>query len=148
MQSEDSWDQNIRAGLIPFLVSNGKMYVCLMQPSNSEYGGDRFQLAKGHIDEGEADKDCAVREAIEELGLIRESIGKLFHITDVKKISWWSAEYKNFELGHHTDESKDVKWVEIDEAFDIIREWQRPILSRFVFKVKPMYPELFLSGNY
>ena len=111
-----------------------------MLPSNEEFGGSTYQLAKGHREEGETDKECAVREAIEELGLIKENLDEVFHINDLKKISWWAAEYKDFTLTDHSNESKDVKWVTLSQAFEEIREWQRSILGKFIWKLREKHP--------
>ena len=132
--------ENTRGGLIPYVIRGDQIYICLMLPSNEEFGGSDYQLAKGHREEGETDKECAVREAIEELGLIKENLEQPWHINDLKKISWWAAEYKDFNLDDHSDETKDAKWFKLGDAFNDIREWQRSILGKFIWKLRDKHP--------
>lgn len=132
--------ENTRGGLIPYRIQGETVYICLMKPSNVEFGGDCFQLAKGHRENGESDKECAIREAIEELGLKPSMIGEIFHVNDVKKISWWAAEYNTFDLDPHSPESRCVQWFTLSEAFSVIRDWQRGILVKFIHKLRSRNP--------
>jgi len=132
--------ENTRSGLIPYLIKDDQVYVCLMLPSNSEFGGKCFQFAKGHREKNETERDCAIREAIEELGLKPNKINSPWHVNDLKKISWWAAEYNTFDLDKHSNESKDVKWFALPDAFIDIRDWQRAILGKFVYKLRERYP--------
>jgi 8-oxo-dGTP pyrophosphatase MutT (NUDIX family) len=63
-----------RAGTIPYIVDNNEILMMFMKPSNVEYGGDRFQIAKGRIEDGEDTKTAALREAREELGMFLSNI--------------------------------------------------------------------------
>ena len=57
-----------RAGLIPYIIENGEIQMLFMKPSDSKFGGNQYQVAKGKREEGETDKDAAIREGGEELG--------------------------------------------------------------------------------
>jgi 8-oxo-dGTP pyrophosphatase MutT (NUDIX family) len=63
-----------RAGTIPYVVEDGQILMMFMKPSNPEFGGSEFQLAKGRIEEGEDTKTAALREAREELGMFLSNI--------------------------------------------------------------------------
>jgi 8-oxo-dGTP pyrophosphatase MutT (NUDIX family) len=63
-----------KAGIIPYVIENGKLLMMFMIPSDPKYGGPRPQVAKGGIDEGEDVKSTAIREGIEELGLREDNI--------------------------------------------------------------------------
>lgn len=59
-----------KAGCIPFYRDNqGIIRMYFMTPSDSKFGGDRPQIAKGTVDEGDTVKITAIKEAVEELGL-------------------------------------------------------------------------------
>ena len=58
-----------RAGTIPYVIEGGVVKMMFMRPSGPMYGGDRFQIAKGKVEDGECTMDAALREAKEELGL-------------------------------------------------------------------------------
>lgn len=61
---------NPKVGIIPYYVNeDDQVVMAFMIPSDPSYGGDRPQIAKGEIDNGEAPLDAAVREGVEELGL-------------------------------------------------------------------------------
>jgi hypothetical protein len=47
-----------RAGTIPYIIEDGEVKMMFMRPSNSEYGGDAFQLAKGKVEDGESNYEA------------------------------------------------------------------------------------------
>ena len=68
---EVEYQKKPRAGLIPFFrVRDGQIKYLMMVASNPIYGGPRPMISKGKIEENEDALQCAVREAIEELGLV------------------------------------------------------------------------------
>jgi 8-oxo-dGTP pyrophosphatase MutT (NUDIX family) len=73
--SEQEYEKRPRAGLIPYLRNEeGELCFLMMVSSNSKFGGPRPMLSKGKIEEGESTLECALREAEEELGLLRENL--------------------------------------------------------------------------
>ena len=124
--------ENTRGGLIPYHIKDGVVHVCLMIPSDPQFGGPDWQFAKGHIEHGESESDCAVREAIEELGLKSEEVCQPWHVTDSRRISWWAAEVTSMDLVDHSYESADARWYPVSTAFEVLREWQAPFLSKFI----------------
>ena len=67
-----------KAGIIPYYVKDGQILMKFMIPSNPAYGGTSPQVAKGEIDPGEDGRQAAVREGVEELGLVASNIVQLF----------------------------------------------------------------------
>ena len=59
-----------RAGLIPYIRENGEIKYLMMIASNPIFGGPRPMISKGKIEDNEDSFECAVREAVEELGLV------------------------------------------------------------------------------
>lgn len=63
-----------RAGIIPYVVANGRVEMAFMVPSDAAYGGIDPQIAKGRVDLGdETPCHAAIREGAEELGLLEQS---------------------------------------------------------------------------
>jgi 8-oxo-dGTP pyrophosphatase MutT (NUDIX family) len=58
-----------------------------MIPSNFKYGGTNPQISKGEIDVGESTIEAALREGVEELGLVKSNIKELFFVGDVNIVS-------------------------------------------------------------
>ena len=64
----------LKAGIIPYYISNGRIEMLFMISSDPRFGGPDPMISKGHIDEGESPLQCAIREGEEELGLLRSNI--------------------------------------------------------------------------
>lgn len=72
---EEQYEKRPRAGLIPYLKGEDGVYRYLMMvSSNAKFGGPRPMISKGKIEDGEDTLECAIREAEEELGLVRENM--------------------------------------------------------------------------
>jgi 8-oxo-dGTP pyrophosphatase MutT (NUDIX family) len=72
---ELEYEKRARAGLIPYLKDEHGVYKYLMMvSSNPKLGGPRPMLSKGKIEDDEDAFGCAVREAEEELGLVRYNL--------------------------------------------------------------------------
>ena len=63
-----------KAGILPYFNNGKNTWILFMQPSNPEYGGSAFQIAKGGIDPGEDELTAALREGSEGLGLRSDNI--------------------------------------------------------------------------
>lgn len=123
-----------RAGIIPFYVTDdGDVLMMFMIPSDPEYGGSDFQIAKGKVDPGENHEEAAVREGEEELGLIQANmigdvhfLGKFLgrmhiHVVQVKSPT-------NFNRPHY--ETAQVGWLTNDKFQQIGRDLHKPIVDR------------------
>lgn len=113
-----------RAGTIPYIVEDGIIKMMFMRPSDPEYGGDKFQIAKGKVEDGESTMDAALREAKEELGLFignviaTEEVGVFMGRTTV-----YAAKVKDRNMfGEPSFETSDTAWLSLTEFADIGRE--------------------------
>jgi 8-oxo-dGTP pyrophosphatase MutT (NUDIX family) len=66
--------QLAKAGLIPYVIQKNEPLFMFMIPSDPLYGGTLPSIAKGIVDKGESFSEAAIREAEEELGLIKSNI--------------------------------------------------------------------------
>lgn len=110
-----------RAGLLPYVIENDRVKFLLMKPSDARFGGPEFQIAKGKIEQGETEEEAAVREAEEELGLIRSNIGPVEFLGNyLGRTSMFITEVKDrskFNKPHF--ETSETVWLSLPE-FDII----------------------------
>lgn len=110
-----------RAGLLPYIVESGTVKFLLMKPSDAKYGGEEFQIAKGKIEQGETPEDAAIREAEEELGLVRSNIMNVEYLGNyLGRTSVYIAEIKDKTLfGEPCFETGDTVWMTLPE-FDLV----------------------------
>lgn len=127
-----------RAGLIPYFRTGNEIEMLFMLPSDSEYGGDTFQLAKGKVEEGETDKEAAIREAKEELGFFEGNVvGEIEELGNfMGRTMVYIAEIKDkemFGLPHH--ETSDVAWMTLDKFLAEGRTLHRPVVQAAMRKI-------------
>jgi 8-oxo-dGTP pyrophosphatase MutT (NUDIX family) len=126
-----------RAGTIPYVVENGQVLMMFMKPSNPDYGGEAFQIAKGKVEDGEETKEAALREANEELGLF---IGNITIIEDLGvflgRTSLYVAKVKDRDMfGLPGMETGEVAWMTA-EQFDLTgRDLHRPVVKAAYRKI-------------
>jgi 8-oxo-dGTP pyrophosphatase MutT (NUDIX family) len=124
-----------RAGLIPFYVNDSdECRMMFMKPSDKDFGGAEFQLAKGRVDPGENPLEAAVREANEELGL-RES-----NIKWIKKCGVFLTTHHVFiaevnsmddsDFDEFTFETGETIWMTKDEFIKDGRKLHIPIVRQ------------------
>lgn len=135
-----------RAGLIPYVFpDNSEPEMLFMVPSNAKYGGDKPQLAKGKVEEGETNKDAAIREAKEEVGLfIGNIIGEVKHLGKfLGRTEVYIAEVKDKDLfgepkniGSDKVETKRTVWLTKEQFVKEGRDIQVPIIKAAYRKIK------------
>lgn len=107
-----------RAGLIPYFINDeGKVEMMFMIPSDQTYGGDSPQIAKGRIEDGEDPLETAIREAQEELGLIRANIdGQVENLgVHLGRTHMFAARVHSKDLfGVFSFETEEVVWMTED----------------------------------
>lgn len=117
----------ISAGGVAFRNLNRKVEVALISvgPAN------RWQLPKGIVDKGESNETAAVREVREEAG-VNTSLVSLIDKTEYwyndksqnvrfhKFVYFFLLRYESGDVADHDDEVNEARWVEINEATELL----------------------------
>jgi 8-oxo-dGTP pyrophosphatase MutT (NUDIX family) len=122
---EPEYEKRARAGLVPYIIEDGIIKVLTMVASNPLYGGPRPMLSKGKIEDGEDSKTAAVREAVEELGLIEDNIvGGVWLLADQRvelrsgayNLSLYAARIMDrYDFDKWQDETEYTTWLTLEE---------------------------------
>ena len=121
--------KQVSAGGVVYRMDNDQVEVALILVGPKE----RWQLPKGAVNQNETDEAAALREVREETGLE----GELLELLD--RIEYWFYasrggkrvrfhKYVSFYLMHylrgvvedHDDEVIEARWVEIEQAIDLL----------------------------
>lgn len=141
----------IRAGIIPYYLDQGVVWVCLMIPSNANFGGLKPQIAKGRVEEGEDVQETAIREGEEELGLKRTNFAGPVVMVGQSMITGQEESYsfycyavqvkniKNFNKPHY--ETGWSGFIPIEEALAKIKNTQKSLLLSTINKIKQLHPQ-------
>lgn len=130
-----------RAGLIPYVVENGKILMMFMKPSDPEFGGDEFQIAKGKVEEDdESYLYAAIREAKEEIGLFVGNVIKTEEVgTFMGRTTVFVSKVKNKTMfGEPSFETGAVTWMTPEQFQMDGRILHRPVVQAAVRKIKQM----------
>lgn len=118
-----------RAGLIPYWVdkNTNEIQMYFMKPSNEQFGGPDFQIAKGRIDEGYTELETALKEAKEELGLKPSNMNgqPIFVGNFMKGIAIYAVEVKSKDDFDAPEfETGETRWLTLNEYEQIGRKLQ------------------------
>lgn len=129
-----------RAGLIPYCVSDGQIEMLFMQPSNPEFGGSDFQIAKGRVEDGEDTQVTAIREACEELGLLKGNIIRTEEVgVFMGRTTVYVSKIKIKDMfGAPSFESANVRWMTLTQFMDEGRELHKPVVAACYDKIVEM----------
>lgn len=106
-----------------YLVLKKDNQVLLSKRANTGYQDGNYSLVAGHLDGGETVKDCIIREAQEEAGIILESndldVKHVLHclmpdreyITIFLTANKWMGEIKNLE----PEKCSELGWFPLDK---------------------------------
>ena len=133
MLSSDVTMKKPRAGAIPFFVKDGVARVKVMKPSDPDYGGTEWQMAKGEIDPGQDAESTAMKEAHEEVGLVPDNIARWWFLTNHNGIYVYAAEIVNpdsFAQPHW--ETGAATWLSLPDQLGQIRQDQQPAFDKLL----------------
>lgn len=120
-----------RAAIIPFIVEDNKLLMKFMKPTDTEFGGDAFQLAKGRVELNETNEQAAIREGQEELGLFTGNIVQIEEVGNfMGRTTVFIAEIKDREMfGEPSFETAETSWMTLEEFNEVGRELHRPVVE-------------------
>lgn len=121
-----------RAAVIPYVFNtNGDLIMMFMKPRDPKYGGNMFQIAKGHVDPGEDPQTAAVREGGEELGLKPDNILSIFHLGRyLKYTDVYCCEVDDInDFGDFEDETGEVTWMTVEQFAEHGRDIHRQLVD-------------------
>jgi 8-oxo-dGTP pyrophosphatase MutT (NUDIX family) len=120
-----------RAGIIPFIKMGDNIEFMFMKPSDPKFGGNDWQIAKGHIDGEEDALTAALREGHEELGLREDNIKSIKYIGEhlgSTKLFICEVYDKNaFDQFHY--ETGDIIWLTKDSFIEVGRDIHKKIIE-------------------
>jgi len=140
---ENFWAEP-RGGVIPYYVNGNEIEMLFYISSDPAYGGDKFQIGKGHIDNPHDIQGEAVREANEELGLKESNIKKIdlavedemTGMVGTYKFYLFVAEVKNKEdFDKFGEEASEVGWLTLEKFREIGRKSQLGLVERCYDKI-------------
>lgn len=109
-----------KAGLIPVRIVKDKVQMLFMRPNDPDgvWGGQIYQIAKGHIEDTENSLNAAVREAREELGIMSTDFQHVPQLIGTKQGPGFELTVFGVivnpkpKLQLTTFETMDVKWLD------------------------------------
>ena len=119
-----------QAAVIPYRIRKERLEVALVTTS----GGKNWIVPKGSIDEGEAPRDAAIREAEEEAGLLgvvpSKPLGRYVHVTGNGpcRVEVYMMRVTDV-LDHWLEERlRRRRWMRVPEATACVRGELRPFV--------------------
>ena len=101
-------------GVILYTIKNGKRHYLLIQSKDGIVG-----FPKGHIEENESEKECAIRECKEETGIdcslhafFRKSITYTLQNGKVKEVVFFVGKYEN-QVPCHMDGFEKFEYLSV-----------------------------------
>jgi 8-oxo-dGTP pyrophosphatase MutT (NUDIX family) len=132
-RKEDRWREELRrtfprlthAGGIVYAAQNGGVKYLLVGPSSPSRNRVEWLLPKGHIDPGESAREAALREVLEETGVVARPIGMVGRIqfaTWEKREDIQASFYLMEKCGRIPAKEKDraVIWLPFEEALEML----------------------------
>ena len=131
-----------RSGVVPYYVNDQhQLMVYLMRPSDPDYGGTDWQIAKGEMEPGLSLLDNAMKEGAEELGLkLSNTLGEPWLVTtDVRlSITVFAVQIQDpddFDQPHY--ETGDTTWLSLPADLSQVRDIHQHILSKLLSMTTP-----------
>ncbi len=122
-------------GAVLFSKSGGKTRYLLVKEKNGNIG-----FPKGHMEKGETEHECALREIFEETGIkacivsgFCERIKYPLLNGHIKHVAYFAAFYDGNQEPLHTGEVDDIKLLELDDAMNALSyDMSKNILKKFL----------------
>lgn len=102
------------------IIENNK--VLLIQQTDNAWG-----FPKGHVENNETEQETAIRETKEETNLDVEIISNKKYIINYKinneidkEVVFFLAKKTSDKIKKQDEEIKNIKWVDLNQAFDVI----------------------------
>lgn len=130
-----------RAGIIPYFIDGSDIIMLFMKPSNVEFGGEKFQIAKGKVDpEDKTHQDAALREGQEELGLFKGNILKIEEVgVFMGRTTIFTCKVKEKLLfGEPSYETSSTQWMTLEKFIEEGRELHVPVVKATYRKILSM----------
>lgn len=126
-----------RAGTIPYIVEEGVVHMLFMRPSNPDFGGDTFQIAKGKVEDGESNQEAALREAKEEIGLFIGNVSLTEEVgTFMGRTAVFVAKIKRRDMfGEPSFETSETRWLTAQQFNEEGRDLHRPVVKAAYRKI-------------
>ena len=113
-----------KAAVIPYRIRKKRVEVALVTTS----GGKGWVLPKGSVDEGEAVRDAAIREAEEEAGLLgvvsRKPLGRYLRVTRNRpcRVEVYLMRVTKVRENWLEDKLRRRRWMRIADAVECLHE--------------------------
>ena len=103
-----------------------------------------WSFPKGHMEENETKVETANREIFEETNLLVDINENVFSIIEyspfpnvIKEVTYFYADYRIGETIPQCTEISEIKWLFIDEAYNLITfEQEKGVLKDILFQIK------------
>lgn len=114
----------------------------MIKRAKKDIAEDYWCPITGAVEQGESQAQAVIREAQEEMGLIVESVKKVWEcFTDDKKylLHWWQVKLLNDTVKINKSEVKDYRWLDFGEMQKIEKMFSADL--HFFKEWEPLIPD-------
>ena len=127
-----------RSGVLPYVIEDDEIQILFMKPSDPQFGGDVYQMAKGKHEEGETAEEAGLREAGEELGLFEGNVESKHNLgVFLGRTTVLVCKIKDKDMfGDPHFETASTKWMTPEEFQKEGRDLHKPVVKAAVRHIK------------